>query len=99
MKSCISQAALLLRVTAAAGAISLASPPSVAFAQDGHGGKSASSAAASSSSGSVPGVVVQAPPKTSGIPTKKKAALDAAAAKRRAWTRYRAGAPAPTPAS
>src|SRR5690349_14803921 len=59
-------------------------------------GNSASSPAASKP-GSVPGVVVQARPKPSTIPPKKKAALDAQAAKRKAWQDYRAGTAA-TPA-
>jgi hypothetical protein len=44
-------------------------------------------------------VVVQAPPKISSIPANKRAALDAEAAKRKAWQKYRSATPAPTSAS
>jgi hypothetical protein len=98
MKPSISPAALLFRLIAVAGAIGLASPASVALAQAGHGGKSASSDAASRL-GAVSGVVVQAPSKTSRMPPDKKAALDAEAAKRKAWKKYRTTTPAPMPAS
>ena len=57
--------------------------------------QSANSPAASEPS-TVPGVVVQPAPKPSTMSVKKKAALDAEAAKRKAWKNYRA-APAPTP--
>lgn len=97
MNSCRSPATLLLRVIAVAGAIGLASQASEALAQAGPDGKTASSAAASKP-GTVSGVTVQAPPKTR-IPPGKKAALDAEAAKRKAWKTYRATTPAPTPAS
>jgi hypothetical protein len=98
MKPSISPAALLFRVIAVAGAIGMASPASVALAQARHGGKSASSVAASRP-GVVSGVVVQAPSKTSRMPPDKKAALDAEAAKRKAWKKYRTTTPAPMPAS
>ena len=94
MKSSIFQATLLLPAIAVAGAIGFAAPASVAWAQDGQGAKGASSAAESEPA-TVPGVVVQAP-KPNGIPPEKKAALDAKAAKRKAWTNYRKTAPAPT---
>lgn len=98
MTSCISPSRLLRRAIAVVGAIGLAAPASFALAQGSDGGKSATSAAASKP-GSVPGVVVQAPPKPSNIPPKKKAALDAEAAKRKAWKNYRTVTPAPTAAS
>jgi hypothetical protein len=57
--------------------------------------KSESSAAASKP-GSVSGVVVQAPPKLDRIPPDKKAALDAEAAKGKAWKKYRNTTPPAT---
>ena len=91
MKSSILQATLILPAIAVAGAIGFAAPASVAWAQAGQSAKSASSAAEPAT---VHGVVVQAP-KPNGIPPEKKAALDAKAAKRKAWNKYRTG-PAPT---
>jgi len=82
MKSSIFQATLILPAIAVAGAIGFAAPASV---QAGQSAKSASSAAEPAT---VHGVVVQAP-KPNGIPPEKKAALDAQAAKRKAWTKYR----------
>jgi hypothetical protein len=41
-------------------------------------------------------VVVQAPPKLDKIPADKKAALDAQAAKRKAWKKYRTAPPTGT---
>lgn len=96
MKSSIFQASLILPALAVAGAIGFAAPASMAWAQGAHGAKSASSAKASEPA-TVPGVVVQAP-KPNGIPPEKKAALDAKAAKRKAWSKYRT-APAPTAAA
>jgi hypothetical protein len=95
MKSTIFRATLLLPAIAVAGAIGFAAPGSAAWAQAGQGAKGGSSAAAASEPASVPGVVVQAP-KPSGIPPEKKAALDAKAAKRKAWTNYRKTAPTGT---
>ena len=95
MKSCIFRAPLLLRAITVAGAIGFAAPASVALAQGRQGEKSESSAAASKP-GIVGGVVVQAPPKLDRIPPAKKAALDAEAAKRKAWQKYRTTIPAPT---
>jgi hypothetical protein len=80
-----------------AGALGVAAP-SVALAQGAPAAKSESHAAASKPGG-VAGVVVQAPPKTTRIPPDKKAAFDAAAAKRKAWKRYRATTPTPTVAA
>ena len=97
MNSCSSAATLLLRVIAVAGAIGSASQASVALAQAGHDGKTGSSAAASKP-GAVSGVTVQAPPRPK-ISPGKKAALDAEAAKRKAWKTYRITTPAPTSAS
>jgi hypothetical protein len=109
MKSRIFRATLLLQAIAVAGVIGVAAPASVALAQGnqaqggqaqgGQGAKSGSKAAAPKP-GSVGGVVVQAPPKPSTIPADKKAALDAAAAKRKAWQKYRnTTAPASAPGS
>lgn len=95
MKSCIFRAPQRLLAIALAGAIGLAAPASVALAQGGQGEKGERSAAASKP-GSVAGVVVQAQPKLSRIPPAKRAALDAEAAKRRAWQKYHQAAPAPT---
>lgn len=103
MKSCIFRARPLLRAIVAAGAIGFVAPASVALAQvgQGQGGqshKSESSAAASKRSGSVSGVVVQPAPNLNKIPPAKKAALDAEAAKRKAWQTYRnTTAPASAP--
>jgi hypothetical protein len=94
MKSSIFQATLLLPAIAVAGAIGFTAPASVAWAQAGHGAKSEGSAPASAPT-TVPGVVVQAP-KPNGIPPEKKAALDAKAAKRKAWNRYRKTTPTAT---
>lgn len=93
MKSCIFRATQLLQAIAIAGAILFAAPASVALAQGGQGGKSESSATESKPR-SVPDVVVQAPPKLNGVPPEKKAALNAEAAKRKAWNTYRKTAPA-----
>jgi hypothetical protein len=98
MKSCIFRATLLVQAVAVAGAIGFAAPASVALAQGSQGGKSESKAAASKS-GSVAGVVVEAPPKLDRIPPAKKAALDAEAAKRKTWKKYRSAAPAATSAA
>jgi hypothetical protein len=96
MKSCMFRAALLLPAIAVAGVIGLAAPGSVALAQASQGGKNESDAAASKPGG-VAGVVVQAPPKLNRIPPAKKAALDAEAAKRKTWQKYRTTTPS-TPA-
>ena len=75
-----------------------AAPASVALAQGSQGQKSESSAAASKP-GSVGGVVVQAPPKLKGVPPDKKAAMDAEAARRKHWTKYRKTTPLPASAA
>jgi hypothetical protein len=95
MKSRIFRATLLLQAITVAGVIGFAAPASVALAQGSQGAKSESSAAASKP-GSVAGVVVQAPPKLNRIPPAKKAALDAEAAKRKAWKKYRDTTPTAT---
>lgn len=98
MTSCIFRAPQLIRAITVAGAIGLAAPASMALAQASQGEKNESSAAAPKP-GSVGGVVVQAPPKLNSIPPAKKAALDAAAARRKAWQKYRTTTPAPTAAT
>lgn len=95
MKTCTVRATLLLQAIAVAGVIGFAAPASVALAQDSPNAKSGRSAAASKPS-SVGGVVVEAPSKRDTIPPKKKAALDAAAAKRKAMQKYRNAAPVAT---
>jgi len=95
MKSCIFRVPLLLQAITIAGAIGFAAPASVALAQGSQGEKSERSAAASKP-GSVAGVVVQAPPRLNRIPPDKKPALEAEAAKRKAWQKYRKTTPAPT---
>jgi hypothetical protein len=101
MKSCILRANLVLQTIVLAGTIGFAAPASVSLAQgsQGHGSqsqKSKSSAVASKPPGSVSGVVVQPAPKGNKIPPAKRTALDAEAAKRKAWQSYR---DSPTPAS
>ena len=91
MRSC----AFRLLVIIVAGATGFAAPASVGLAQDSEGGKRPSGAAASDPH-TVSGVVVHAPPKPHKIPPEKRAAFDAEAAKRKAWTTYRATPPART---
>jgi hypothetical protein len=99
MKSSIFQATLLLPAIAVAGAIGFAASASApaAWAQGDQGAAGGSNSAASEPA-SVPGVVVQAP-KPNGIPADKKAALDAKAAKRKAWTSYSKTAPVAVPST
>jgi hypothetical protein len=101
MTVCLRRTAERLAALALAAVLGATASTSSALAQGASSGQAAQAGKAkpahpASKSTSVPGVVVQPRPQPSKVPPDKKAALDAQAAKRKAWANYRTTTPTAT---